>query len=394
MKVSNLTTALTMGVLFFTFGCRQSSDYTKLNINSARVASATNYELYGNTSGYGVLKTDGIADFGLVLKSFTKEKLFEIELNDLMSTEFDRISIIGNNIEIPSNVALPNQKERYILSITLNKPTYKIQFDQLEDQRVVLLHGQFPFNDVVQGFRNDQPLLKLADKFNVLSFSEYSFDNTNNSSRMNLDLVAGQKKHTQNIQVKAPARFGKEYSYVVVALDQADHVFLANNLTVLAPNESKNLKITGDDTYIFSGLVHESFSDSESTSMQKHKMSFQMLPAGLARAEILDFIENLKYNNENLTFTLPNNLGLIENGLAYNIVEINRSGVETILVQDFTTGPWSDSLNLSGFESLRKANHTYRLDLFVGASLQNQMLTSFEDVFESSDLITRNSINL
>ena len=351
------------------------------------------FTLAGNTSGYGSLRTDGIADFGLVLKSFTKSDLFQIELNDLMSTEFDKISIIGSSIDIPSNVALPQQRERYILSINLNKPTYKIQFDEDDDQQLVLLHGQFPFSDVVQGFRNDQPLLKLADKFNILSFSEYQFSN-DTFKNLNLDLVAGQKTHSTQFQARAPQSFNSEYSFVVVALDQKQDVFLANNLTVLGRNEVRNLKITAPDTYIFSGLIHDSLADSESKSLLKYKMTFQMQTSNLWTSELLDFIEGLRFQNDEVTFTKPDNKGFNELGLAYNIIETSPAGVETIVDQNAILGAWSSNIDLFFMRQLRKPNHTYRIDLFMAAAGHAQLARDYNELFELAEFISRNSLQL
>lgn len=403
MKVGNLIILKLIFISAFLSGCRNTQDvsfndpdvsFQSSDSSLSSIKTSESFELYGQTSGYGLLKTDGIADFGLALKSFSRQDLYQIELNDLMSTKFDKISIMGSSIEIPANVALPQQKERYILSINLNKPHYSLTFALNESPHLVLLHGQFPFSDVVQGFRNDQPLLKLADKFNILSFSEYHFENLNKQPRVHLDLVAGQKKHTANMTLKSPSQFSSEYTYVVVALDHKNNLFLPNNLTVLKPNESKIFNITNDDTYIFSGLIHESFADAESKSLLKYKMSFQMTMAQYANSDPLDFIENIIYKNETIYFDKPQNFGFTELGMVYNIVEIAPDGEEQILVQNFTASSWNNTIDLTGFESLKKSKHSYRFDLFLGAAYNHYIPQDSFDFFENSELMTRNSILL
>lgn len=406
MKFFNMLTSslLSLGISLSIIGCKPYSFFsseTYQNLNSTNlpeeihlITSLNNYELSGTTNGYGNLRTDGIADFGLVLKSFKRADIFQIELNDLMSTEFDKISVIGNDIELPSNVALPPQKERYILSINLNKPNYKIQFKEHEDQRLVLLHGQFPFDDVVKGFRNDQPLLKLADKFNIISFSEYSFENPLKLSKLNLDLKAGQNTHSSTVQIQAPKYFTSDFNYVVVAMDQVDNFYLANNLTVLAPNEVKNLKITGNNTQIFSGLIHETFADPSSNSLMKQKMSLKLNSINAPYTELLGFIENVTYKSDVLSYTLPDSRNLNELGLVYNIFEIDGKKQEKIIYQNFVLGVWANSLDLSFFEALRKPNFKYRIDVYLCAAEHAQLARDFDEIFEHAELVTRNSTHL
>lgn len=354
-----------------------------------------NFELYGQTSGYGSLRTDGIADFGLVLKSFKRTDLFQIELNDLMSTKFDSISIIGNKINIPSNVAIPQQRERYILSINLDKPNYKIDFNPNENQSLVLLHGQFPFEDVVKGFRNDQSLFELADKFSFLSYSEYSFDNQQQIPKFNLNLVAGKNIHNQTIQIQAPSNFNSQFTFIAVAADSTtDEHYLPNNLAVLKPNEARNFKISSNNSQIFSGLIHQSFADPDSNSLLKFKMSLAFQPAQSWNSQILGFIENLKYNSENLDYDLPSNNGLRELGVAFTIVEVDKNKKEQIIHQDYILGAWEKSLDLSKFQIIRQANYTYRLDLFLSATSGSKTARNFDDLFELAEYVTRNSVSL
>lgn len=390
-------------ITFSLLGCKNSStsnpeelkfSTTPLISKFKRAQTLQEFALFGTTLGFGNLRTDGNADFGLVLKSFTKEDLFQIELNDLMSTAFDKISVIGNSIEIPSNVTLPEQRERYILSINLNKPTYKIQFNSEDDPQIVLLHGQFPFSDVVQGFRNDEPLLKLANRFNILSYSEYSFNNPDPKANFKVDLVAGQKVHGSNFLAKAPQNVASDYSYVVVALDQKAKHYLANNLTVLAKNEIRNLKISSPSTYIFSGLIHESFVNAESKSMAKYKMSLQLQESSSWTSELLDFIENIKLTKDQLSYAMPSNKGHNELGIAYNIIEISPFGEETVLTQNTVLGAWAPTIDLSFLPSLKKPKHSYRIDLFFAAASHAQIARDYEDLFELAEYISRNSFRL
>ncbi len=397
MKYLSLLFIVFLNVILIS-GCKKPSSYFN-SFNDSDQANLNgnadlDFKLTGNTTGYGNLRTDGTADFGLVLKSFSKSDLFQIELNDLMSTEFDQISVIGSDIDIPTNVAIPNQKERYILSITLNKPKYKVNFKKDEHQNLVLIHGQFPFDDVVKGFRNDEPLLKLIDKFNILSYSEYNFENKLLLPELNLDLIAGQSIHTDQFTIKSPKQFSSDYSFVVVSLNKDNNRYLPNNLTVLAADKSKLLKTASRDSYIFSGLIHESFADSESTNINKYRMSFQLNNTQNWSSELLGFIDNLAYKSGQLTFKLPSSLSFNSQGLAYIIYEMDSVGLEVPVYQGSELGFWPNSLNLNLFENLRKPNFKYRIDLYLMGSKQAEIPRQILDLYEYSEFVTRNSLYL
>lgn len=375
--------------------CKNGTDFPRQKIASL-TASQPNSGLtvYGDAFGFGMLKRDGIADFGLVLKSFKRSDLFQIELKDLMSTRFDSISIIGNDILVPSNVALPKQKERYILSINLEKPSYQVQFEKNQDTSLVLIHGQFPFQDVVKGFRNDQPLLKLADRFNILSFSDYVLDVTDDVKTIELNLEAGLEKHSDKITITSPTQFDQDYSFVVVALDKKSDIMLANNLTILPRNKQKSFKVTGLDTQIFSGLIHESFADSESTSKLKHRMSFQLRSMNLWTNKLLGFIDNIRLISDVIVYNLPSSDGLSEYGASISVVEINGSGDEIKVLNKVFLGSWPASIDLKGLNFQKRSDRNYRVDLTLFAGDMASIPVDSNELFKISDFVTRNSVYL
>lgn len=387
------------------------------NQDPANANAVLDFSLAGNTNGYGSLRTDGIADFGLVLKSLSKLDLFQIELNDLMSTEFDKITVIGNDIELPSNVVLPKQRERFILSINLDKPNYKVKYKTNEPQNLVLVHGQFPFEDVVNAFRNDQPLLKLADKFNMLSYSQYSFENPKSLSLISLDLTAGKNQFSDIVNISSPKNFNADYSFVVVSLDKSEEAkpnnftnlvnqfispsatkdisfYLPHNLTVLTPDKTKNLKVSSRNAFLFSGLIHESFADSASKNINRHRMSFQINQIQNWNSEILGFVDNLNYQSSQLTFIPPQNININQQGLFYSVYEIDPKFGEILVHQNYDLNQWQTKIDLSYFETIKKPSASYRIDLFLLGSKNSQIPRNFTELIEHSEFVTRNSIYL
>lgn len=381
--------------LTFNVGCKTNGNSSNDQGVLASIFSAgpTGYSISGTTSGYGNLRTDGTADFGLVLKSFSKKNLFNLELNDIMSTQFDTIRVIGSSISLPSNVALPSQKERYIFSIKLDKPEYSLRLNPEDDQKLVLLHGQFPFDDVVSGFRNDQPLLKLADKFDILSYSEYDFSGSPVANK-NLDLVAGAKKHSSSVNLSSPQQFDSSYSYLVISLNESNGFYLANNITVIPQNRTKSIKTDSQSSVIFSGLVHENFADSESTSLLRYKMSLKISDTNSLSDDLLGFVENMNYNNGTLQYEAPSEGTMTNLAIAYKIYEIDSQNEEVIFYEGYELNAWNNSIDLSTFETNRRSSARYRLEISLFANKKSKNYVDDQDVINNSTHVSRNSIFL
>lgn len=127
--------------------------------------------LQGNTSGYGTLKRDNMADFGVVIQGLTRENLMAFDMNMLISPEKDSINIEDQKVEIPSNIAFPRQTENYLIPITFEKANYRFFTPQLGPQNLFALHGQFPFKEVVNELRKKAPFSSLINQFKFISAS-------------------------------------------------------------------------------------------------------------------------------------------------------------------------------------------------------------------------------
>lgn len=395
-KEDELKTGMLYGALaaFFLTGC--------LNDGSVKISHKPNFknqtvEVRGTTTGYGNLRTDGVADFGLVLKSFNKQDLFQIELDDLMSTSIDRINVFGQNLDIPSNVALPDQRERYIFSIRLNKPNYRIFFEPNRDTSVIILHGQFPFSDVIDGFRNGTSLLQLAGLFNILSYTEYPGTTSNGSLFVEKNLNVGQNLLRETQSVSAPTSTPRDYNFVAVSLlpTSGGNGFYPTDIKVVPQNRTSNIKIERQQPAMLTGLFHSSFADPSSTQIQKHKMTLQLHSPIKSTSSLLGFVENLNYSNGTLSFTAPSLAGHSASEMGVTARVFDVSGPSPVLVYDaHQIGMWSNSIDLSGFDSIRQSRNRYRIELSLHASTSNQAITNLDELFNNTEFVTRNAIAL
>lgn len=387
MKITS-TLSLFLSVILLT-GCFKT-DTSSLNLKS----NSSSIQVKGTTVGYGTLREDGRADFGLVLRSFQKQDLFQIELDDLMSTSTDRISVFGYNLDLPSNVALPDQRERYFLSIRLNKPQYRVDFKPEQDTSMIILHGQFPFSDVIDGFRNGTSLLQLAGLFNILSYSEYQGQTYSAPQVLTQDLTVGQNPLRETQSLTAPNSIPRDYNFVAVSLLQSHQgdSFFPTDIKVIPQGRSAQVKVERGREALFTGLFHSSFADSEAKGLQRYKMSLQLQTLGRTGSSLLGFVEDLKYTGGQMTYLAPSMMaGMNALGVSAQVFEAQTGQLVHSLHQ---LGPWTGHLDMTALESFRQSGKKYRIEVSLHASTSNDIPYDSESLFNSTELVTKNAIEI
>lgn len=128
--------------------------------------------LQGSVDGYDTRNFDDKLDFGLVIPTLTKEQVLNFSLSSVLSTKTDTVRASGQSIKVPSNVSLPKQKERYFITIKINKPTFRLPIHLNElPETVAILAGSMPFRDTVRTLRGGDPLFSVLNTFTFKSFS-------------------------------------------------------------------------------------------------------------------------------------------------------------------------------------------------------------------------------
>jgi hypothetical protein len=126
------------------------------------------YEVKGDTTDFGKLITDGKVDFALVMPTLNRNSLLSFDLSTVVSSEFDTLTILGNDFEIPSNITLPDQTENYIFPIHFDKPTYRHIFRDKGQVNFFASHGQFPIQKVVGDIRSGKSIFEVINYFTFL----------------------------------------------------------------------------------------------------------------------------------------------------------------------------------------------------------------------------------
>lgn len=175
-------------------------------------------ELSGKGTGFNIKDKDNKIDFALMIHALNRTALFSFNLDMVISNEMDTISVMGQEMDLPSNIALPKQKETYILPITLEKEKYRLYFNEKGTKRVYTARGQFPFKEVVKELRNNTPFHELINYFSLLGGSIKTV--TINGPKQTLDLPVNELVFNQARKFKAPTFANDEF---IMALALSEH---------------------------------------------------------------------------------------------------------------------------------------------------------------------------
>lgn len=173
-------------------------------------------EISGNISGYQTKDYDDRIDFGFVMPLQSKADLLNFNFENVLSSKFDVIRVVGQKIEIPSNISLPNQKERYFLSVRFNKPAYRFPLQsQQHPQYLGVLEGYFPFNKTVKSIQSGESLFNLVNSFTFKSYTTKHFET------LEQDLEVGYSSINRGTyEVQAPQPQDPNYTTIGINLSE------------------------------------------------------------------------------------------------------------------------------------------------------------------------------
>lgn len=159
-------------------------------------------KISGVVNGLPVSNGDKNIDFGLVMSSLTKTDLFNFDVANVISPYSDVLSAMGQEFDVPSNVSIPNQKERYVINITLDKPVYSLYTSTLGAKRLFSTAGRFVFKPVVDELRDGKPFYDLINYFNLSGGTLREVDVTSNETQLNFP--AQELTFSKKVSVRSP----------------------------------------------------------------------------------------------------------------------------------------------------------------------------------------------
>lgn len=202
---------------------------------------ADNLEVKGNTTGFGSLPTDGMADFGLVIPAFTQKKLMHFDISAVISPSVDTIRVAGQKLDLPSNLTLPDQTENYMIPIRLSKPRYRTFVRRDGQHKFFALHGRFPFKKVIDDVRGGKSVYDIINHFDFVGggVTDVPVDKSGGLADMSVSTV----NFNSTLTVRAPA-FAVDKSLLSLVMSDLGGGLVPTDLKRLLPNQTLNLKTT------------------------------------------------------------------------------------------------------------------------------------------------------
>jgi hypothetical protein len=215
-----------------------------------RMQAAQQLQLNGETTGFGDLKKDGFADVGLVFRALPRSGIATFDVTALMSPEMDTMNVMGQNINIPSNVTVPKQVENYVIPITLNKPSYRAFFPNAGNYQVVSGHAKFPFKKTVDALRSGK---NLFDVINDLEFVGASVTSLNiEVLTQTLNLAVDGVPFVKAISFTAP-NYDSSFHLLAIAGTETNGLYYPSDVKTAAPGQQ--LMLTSPQSALATGIV-------------------------------------------------------------------------------------------------------------------------------------------
>jgi hypothetical protein len=227
-----------------------------LTIQLTPQESGNEIEIKGTTSGFGTMVDNGKVQFGLVIPAVSRQQMLAFDMSTVMSPQTDVISVLGQNIEIPSNLTLPKQTVTYIFPITLDKPDYRTYVRSSGDYLMTATHGNFPLSKVISDMKAGKSIFEMINYFTFAEGGTRQVQVSGNT--VGQDLTVNQTQFTNSLDVTAPA-FPSNQAMISLALnEQANGLMVPTDLKRIMPGQSMALKSTGSKPNVLSLLIIDS----------------------------------------------------------------------------------------------------------------------------------------
>lgn len=266
-----------------------------IRVNTAYMSSYP--EVKGNVTDLPVVNKDKLVDFALAMPLLTRQDLLtNFSLDQVISPYMDNFSAAGQKMTVPSNVSLPTQKENYsIISVTLDKPIYRIKTPTVGPKKFVAIRGRFVFKTVVDAFRSGKSFADLINEFTIIAGGIK--DGVVTSPLTNLDLPGNDIQFTSQVKVNASAPQSDEVALVLAGSD-IDGFLMPTDVKRVTPGQATNLQtVPNRPTQIVNFIKKQS--EFMSTAPGSDRMSASMLPYSAAdQYKLLPLMSNPQITNQ------------------------------------------------------------------------------------------------
>lgn len=330
------------------------------------------------------------------MPAFSKADLLAFNMNAVISPQTDTISVMGFKVPLPSNISLPRQAEKYsLLTITMDKPNYRIYFGNQGIQRVYAAKGKFPFKSTVDQIRDGKEFYELINSFSITGGA---IRDTETKAASNiLDLPVNELSFTGKAQIKAPV-IGSDEIFVSMGIAQQSGYMIPTDIKRQTSNSTQILNMLSGSTPYVLGAVMKIQDLKDGVD----RMSAALLPVSITvvTPQLLPLIASPSIQGNILTLPSVSEVTDINVLGLYSVLSteetVLQGGNKTPILNpqwEIYASSWPQSLNLPEFPTTQPLAGKKRWEVnFIGSQITSQ--TTFGPaMIESATHVTHSSVS-
>lgn len=357
---------------------------------------AQRMEFKGQTTGFPTLAKDDWADVGIVFPALRRDQLPSLQVTDLISPEFDTITVMGQSIDIPSNISLPEQQERYYFTLTLSKPEFRTYMKEARTWKMVATHARFPFEEVVDDLRAGKSFYDVLNyvEFKSATVSDIPLTKASTYKDMTINKTAFNAK----LDVAAP-RFASNYTMLAVAVAEDAGLLYPTDVKKLNPGETRRLVTPKGVSGYLIGALRDT--NAPTTGPEADAISAVITPNNqTTKFEFLEIPGRPKPVGSTLTLDPPKaSVAAVTPAVTYatlNKVDVVTAGKTQLEkkspVWDVYSQGWSAKMELPDFAT--KLTGTHRWEVLFGGAPNGTTVRLGPDIVDGLTHLSKSGANL
>ncbi|MDZ4081577.1 MAG: hypothetical protein U1E10_01455 [Bdellovibrionales bacterium] len=198
--------------------------------------------LHGKTTGFGRLVSNGVLDVSLVFPAVSRAALGSLELTALIGNGVDKVSVYGQELELPNNLSVPAQTETYFgfIPVSLDKLNYQVSVANPGTHRVAAVRAQFDFKKTVDDLRAGSSFFDIINRFQFRSYATRDLQLT--LPKQTADLPSDEIKLQPKLSVAAKG-LAPGYAMLATAAIENQGLCVVTDVKRLLENEKRSLMI-------------------------------------------------------------------------------------------------------------------------------------------------------
>ncbi len=347
----------------------------------------------GDRKAVALRRSNGNVDFSLVMPTLSKSSIVDFNLNEIISPVSRSIRVSLINIELPTNLSLPKQKEKYKgLSFRLNNPDFTVFLSEKKDYTLSALHGSFDVKTVIGKVRDGQPIFNLINDFKFLGGGQLAIDVNNKSNDQNISILGFEVGGSSSIT--APQYDSSQYVMYGLSLESnSDGRLNPTDIKFIKPKETFVLATdqTGAKPSFALSVLTEKIKahadptgDSSLYEASFNKMSLSIMPMTTNNSPVLmDIIPTPIISGDKLILNPPKAIpGITPLGMIVELVQARKFKNGKIISEFKTslwkTSPsiWASNIDLPDFELPDDPQLELRLEVSYVATADPNVNTS------------------